>query len=61
MAHMLHQRAILEELRGFLNLEIPGSKLITFILFGLPELEENLDQSESGVVGVADDIDTLSG
>ena len=41
-ANMLHQRAILEELRGFLNLEIPGSKLITFILFGLPELEENL-------------------
>jgi type II secretory pathway predicted ATPase ExeA len=41
-ANMLHQRAILEELRGFLNLEIPGSKLITFILFGLPNLETNL-------------------
>ncbi len=41
-ANLLQQRAILDELRGFLNLEIPGSKLITFILFGLPELEENL-------------------
>ena len=38
-ANMLQQRAILEELRGFLNLEVPGSKLITFILFGLPEME----------------------
>jgi type II secretory pathway predicted ATPase ExeA len=41
-ANMLQQRAVLEELRGFLNLEVPGSKLITFILFGLPELETNL-------------------
>lgn len=41
-ANMLQQGAILEELRGFLNLEVPGSKLITFILFGLPELEANL-------------------
>ncbi len=41
-ANMLQQRAILEELRGFLNLEVPGSKLITFLLFGLPELETNL-------------------
>ena len=41
-ANMLQQRSILEELRGFLNLEVPGSKLITFILFGLPELEKNL-------------------
>ena len=41
-ANMLQQGAILDELRGFLNLEIPESKLITFILFGLPELEGNL-------------------
>jgi general secretion pathway protein A len=41
-ANMLQQRALMEELRGFLNLEVPGSKLITFILFGLPNLEANL-------------------
>lgn len=41
-ANMLQHRAILEELRGFLNLEVPGSKLITFLLFGLPELEAHL-------------------
>jgi type II secretory pathway predicted ATPase ExeA len=41
-ANMLQQRELMEELRGFLNLEVPGSKLITFILFGLPNLDENL-------------------
>ncbi|MBI2455189.1 MAG: AAA family ATPase [candidate division NC10 bacterium] len=41
-ANMLQQRSLMEELRGFLNLEVPGSKLITFILFGLSNLEENL-------------------
>ena len=41
-ANMLQQRELMEELRGFLNLEVPGSKLITFILFGLPDLEANL-------------------
>jgi type II secretory pathway predicted ATPase ExeA len=41
-ANMLQQRELMEELRGFLNLEVPGSKLITFILFGLPDLETNL-------------------
>lgn len=41
-ANMLQQRELMEELRGFLNLEVPGSKLITFILFGLPNLEANL-------------------
>jgi type II secretory pathway predicted ATPase ExeA len=41
-ANMLQQRELMEELRGFLNLEVPGSKLITFILFGLTQLEENL-------------------
>lgn len=38
-ANMLQNKAIMEELRGFLNLEVPGSKLITFVLLGLPELE----------------------
>jgi len=36
---MRQQRELMEELRGFLNLEVPGSKLITFILFGLPSLD----------------------
>lgn len=38
-ANMLQQRELMEELRGFLNLEVPGSKLLTFILFGLPSLD----------------------
>lgn len=41
-ANMLQQQELMEELRGFLNLEVPGSKLITFILFGLPKLETTL-------------------
>jgi type II secretory pathway predicted ATPase ExeA len=41
-ANMLQQQELMEELRGFLNLEVPGSKLLTFILFGLPNLDENL-------------------
>ncbi len=41
-ANMLQQQEVMEELRGFLNLEVPGSKLITFILFGLPNLETTL-------------------
>jgi type II secretory pathway predicted ATPase ExeA len=41
-ANMLQQQELMEELRGFLNLEVPGSKLITFILFGLPVLEATL-------------------
>ena len=41
-ANMLQQQELMEELRGFLNLEVPGSKLITFILFGLPNLETTL-------------------
>jgi type II secretory pathway predicted ATPase ExeA len=41
-ANMLQQRELMEELRGFLNLEVPGSKLLTFILFGLPKLDETL-------------------
>lgn len=41
-ANMLAHREILEEIRGLLNLEVPGSKLLTFILFGLPSLEKDL-------------------
>ncbi|MFH1016765.1 MAG: AAA family ATPase [Pseudomonadota bacterium] len=41
-AQMLQTRELMEEFRGLLNLEIPERKLITFIFFGLPEIEENM-------------------
>jgi type II secretory pathway predicted ATPase ExeA len=41
-AQMLNTQELMEEFRGLLNMELPGEKLITFILFGLPELEDNL-------------------
>ena len=43
-ANMLRNKEILAEFRGLLNLEVPGSKLITFVLIGLPELDEWLEQ-----------------
>ncbi len=42
-AQMLRSREILEEMRGLLNIEAAESKLITFILFGLPDLDEVLE------------------
>ena len=41
-AQMLHSREIMEEFRGILNMESDGQKLITFILFGLPDLDQTL-------------------
>src|SRR5512147_231203 len=41
-AQMLATREIMEEFRGLLNLEIPERKLISFVFFGLPELEDSL-------------------
>ena len=41
-ANMLKNREIMEEMRGLLNMEISGSMLITFLLFGLPDLEQCL-------------------
>lgn len=41
-AQMLGTRELMEEFRGMLNLEVPEHKLITFIFFGLPEIENNL-------------------
>ena len=38
-AQMLHNPVLMEELRGLLNLELPEQKLISFVLFGLPELD----------------------
>ena len=39
-AHMLRDTALLEEIRGLLNLELPEKKLISFVLFGMPELND---------------------
>ncbi|HRU38479.1 MAG TPA: AAA family ATPase [Candidatus Goldiibacteriota bacterium] len=41
-ANMLKTREIFEEFRGLLNLEIPGRKLLTLVLIGMPELEKNI-------------------
>ena len=41
-ANMLKTKEIFEEFRGLLNLEVPGRKLISIVLIGLPELEENI-------------------
>ncbi len=41
-ANMLQKKEIFEEFRGLLNLEVPGRKLISFVLLGLPELEKYL-------------------
>jgi general secretion pathway protein A len=41
-AQMLATRELMEEFRGLLNLEIPERKLISFVFFGLPEIEDNL-------------------
>ncbi len=39
---MLETRELMEEFRGLLNLEVPERKLISFVFFGLPEIEKNL-------------------
>ena len=41
-AQMLGNKALMEEIRGILNIELDGQKLLTFILFGLQELDNNL-------------------
>jgi len=41
-ANMLQQKGIMEEIRGLLNLESERGKLLNFILFGLPDMEEHL-------------------
>lgn len=46
-ANKLRDETILEELRGLLNLEISDTRLITFILSGLPELDSYLAQNKA--------------
>jgi general secretion pathway protein A len=41
-AQMLKTRELMEEFRGLLNLEVPERKLLSFVFFGLPEIEEHL-------------------
>ncbi len=41
-ANMLTKKEVFEEFRGLMNLEVPGSKLLTLVLIGMPELKENI-------------------
>jgi type II secretory pathway predicted ATPase ExeA len=41
-ANMLKSKDIFEEFRGLSNLEVPGRKLISIVLLGLPELEDHM-------------------
>ena len=43
-AQMLDTRELMEEFRGLLNLEVPERKLLSFVFFGLPEIEGNLEK-----------------
>lgn len=45
-AQMLQSKEIMEEFRGLLNMEAEGGKLITFVLFGLPQIENVLSLDE---------------
>ncbi len=44
---MLESKEIMKEFRGLLNMEVSTGKLLTFIFFGLPELEGLLSLDES--------------
>jgi general secretion pathway protein A len=41
-AHMLRSPETLEEIRGLLNLELAHSKLLSIVMFGMPELDDCL-------------------
>ncbi len=43
---MLQSQEIMEEFRGLLNMETGSGKLITFVFFGLPEMEKILSLDE---------------
>lgn len=43
---MLKTRELMEEFRGLLNMELPDGKMVNFIFFGLPELEQILALDE---------------
>lgn len=39
-AQMLATRELMEEFRGLLNLEVPERKLLSFVFFGLPDIDD---------------------
>jgi general secretion pathway protein A len=41
-AHMLRNAETLEEVRGLLNLELSDAKLLSVVMFGMPELDRTL-------------------
>ena len=43
---MLNSREIMEEFRGLLNMETSAGKMVNFIFFGLPELDQVLSLDE---------------
>jgi len=45
-AQMLQNKEVMEEVRGVLNIELDGNKLITFIFFGLEDLDKYLSLDE---------------
>lgn len=45
--NMLRGKDAMEEIRGLLNIETESKHLLNFVLFGLPEMEENLKQDEA--------------
>lgn len=45
-AQMLQNKEVMEEFRGILNIELDGCKLITFILFGLSDMDDYLSLDE---------------
>lgn len=43
---MLNSKGIMEEFRGLLNMEVPEGKMLNFIFFGLPDLDNVLSLDE---------------
>lgn len=43
---MLNSKEIMEEFRGLLNMEAPEGKMLNFVFYGLPELEDVLSLDE---------------
>lgn len=52
-AQMLKSSNLMQEFRGLLNLELPEQKLVSFVFFGLPELEGVLKQDPALVQRIA--------
>lgn len=52
-AQMLKNGNLMQEFRGLLNLELPEQKLVSFVFFGLPELEGVLQQDPALVQRIA--------